>query len=182
MSITRSSTPAEIGFRRIAGRFGALLGALLLGITGQAALAQAYPIKPVRLIVTSAPGVVTDLNARLIAGKLSTIGTANIPSTLGDMTSNGDGTLYFLRDVATPTLYQLSPKDASTIASSSISAAGGGSQALAFWGGSFYAFENSAISEYDPIKKTTKAFGTAPLQVTGAGQSTCVPKVPPPPK
>lgn len=118
----------------------------------------------------------------LASGKLSTIGTANIPSTLGDMTSNGDGTLYFLRDVATPTLHQLSPKDATTIGSWPISATGGGSQALAFWGGSFYAFENSAISQYDPTKKTTTPVGNAPLQVTGAGQSTCVPKVPPPPK
>ena len=115
------------------------------------------------------------------SGKVSTVGSANIPSTLGDMTSNGDGTLYFLRDVDTPTLHQLSPKDASTIGSWPLAAKGGGSQALAFWGGSFYAFENSAIFQYDPIKKTTTPVGTAPLQVTGAGQSTCVPKVAPPP-
>jgi hypothetical protein len=29
------------------------------------------------------------------------------------------------------------------------------------------------------MMKTTKPLGTAPLMVTGAGQSTCVPKVPP---
>lgn len=116
------------------------------------------------------------------SGKVTTVGSADIASTLGDMTSNGDGTLYFLRDVASPTLYRLSAKDASTITSAPIAAKGGGSQALAFWGGSFYAFENSAIFEYDPAKKTTTAKGNAPLQVTGAGQSTCVPLVAPPPK
>lgn len=118
----------------------------------------------------------------IASGQITPVGTANIPSTPGDMTSNGDGTLYFLRDVASPTLYQLSPTNASTVASWPISATGGGSQALAFWGGSFYAFENDAISQYDPAKKTTTPLGTAPLKVTGAGQSTCVPKVPPPPR
>ncbi len=118
----------------------------------------------------------------IASGKLTSVGKANISGTLGDMTSNGDGTLYFLQDVSSPTLYDLSPKDATTLGSWPISATGGGSQALAFWGGSFYAFENDAISQYDPAKKTTAPIGTAPLKVTGAGQSTCVPKVPPPPK
>ncbi len=116
------------------------------------------------------------------SGTITPLGTAAIASTHGDMTSNGDGTLYFLRDVTSPTLYRLSPTDASTLASSPIDATGGGSQALAFWGGKFYAFENSAIFEYDPVKKTTTPKGNAPLQVTGAGQSTCVPLVAPPPK
>jgi hypothetical protein len=118
----------------------------------------------------------------IASGKLTTIGTADIASAPGDMTSNGDGSLYFLRDVTSPTLHRLSPKDASTISVSPITATGGGSQALAFWGGSFWAFENSAIFQYDPIKNTTTPKGNAPLQVTGAGQSTCVPLVAPPPK
>lgn len=118
----------------------------------------------------------------IASGMLTTVGTSNAGASLGDMTSNGDGTLYFLKDVSTPVLYNLSPKDASTVSSSPIQATGGGSQALAFWGGRFYAFENSDINEYDPMMKTTKSIGTAPLQVTGAGQSTCVPKTPPAPK
>jgi hypothetical protein len=113
------------------------------------------------------------------SGALTTIGTVKPSPTLGDMTSNGDGTLFFLNDVSTPVLYNFSPTDASTVSSNQIMASGGGSQALAFWGGRFYAFENSDINEYDPMMKTTKSIGTAPLQVTGAGQSTCVPKVPP---
>ena len=115
----------------------------------------------------------------IASGALTNVGTVGVSSTLGDMTSNGDGSLYFLQDVSTPKLYQFSPTDASTMNTSPISASGGGSQALAFWGGSFYAFENSAIYQYDPMLKTTKGIGTAPLQVTGAGQSTCVPKTPP---
>jgi hypothetical protein len=119
-----------------------------------------------------AGGIRTPVNSVSIAGNMS----------LGDMTSNGDGTLYFLDDVSKPKLYQVSPKDGSVLSTFDISASGGGSQALAFWGGSFYAFEDSDIYQYDPVMKTTMNVGTAPLMVTGAGQSTCVPKTPPPPK
>jgi hypothetical protein len=115
-------------------------------------------------------------------GKLTSIGNVGVANTLGDMTSNGDGSLYFLLDVTKPTLYQFDPSNAATRSSAALDATGGGSQALAFWGGRFYAFENDSIYEYDPGAKTTKQIGTSPLQVTGAGQSTCVPKVPPPPK
>ena len=118
----------------------------------------------------------------IASGTLTPIGSADIASAPGDMTSNGDGSLYFLRDVTSPTLHRLSPKDASTIGMWPITAVGGGSQALAFWGGSFWAFENSQIFQYDPVAKTTTPKGNAPLQVTGAGQSTCVPLTAPPPK
>jgi hypothetical protein len=116
----------------------------------------------------------------IATGVLNTIGSVKISSTLGDMTSNGDGTLYFLQDVENPTLYNVDPTNGSIIGSNGLAnATGGGSQALAFWGGSFYAFESDTIYQFDPVKKTTGMIGTAPLQVTGAGQSTCVPKVPP---
>jgi tripartite-type tricarboxylate transporter receptor subunit TctC len=47
---------------------------LALTVTASAvAQTPGYPMKPVRIIVTSGPGVVTDLNARLVAGKLSTM-------------------------------------------------------------------------------------------------------------
>jgi hypothetical protein len=120
----------------------------------------------------------------IASGTRTPINSVSIPSmmSLGDMTSNGDGTLYFLNDVSKPKLYQVSPKDGSISSTFDIAATGGGTQALAFWGGRFYAFEDSDIYEYDPTMKTTKDIGTAPLMVTGAGQSTCVPKTPPPPK
>jgi len=56
---------------------------------------------------------------------------------------------------------------------------GGGDQALAFYGGSFYAFEDNVVYQFDPSTQKTTMLGKAPLQVTGAGQSTCVPTVPP---
>ena len=47
------------------------LAVALLVSANAAAQSLNYPTKPVRIIVTSGPGVVTDLNARLVAGKLS---------------------------------------------------------------------------------------------------------------
>src|SRR5579871_1956398 len=44
---------------------------LALGHAGLAAAQGAWPTKPVHIIVTAAPGVVTDLNARLLGSKLS---------------------------------------------------------------------------------------------------------------
>jgi hypothetical protein len=114
----------------------------------------------------------------LVAGALTVIGQPNVPSTGGDMTTNGDGTLYFLMDVTMPQLFELDPTNASVLKTYPINAMGGGDQALAFYGGSFYAFENDVISVYDPKAGTTTAGGKAPLMVTGAGQSTCVPLVP----
>jgi hypothetical protein len=116
------------------------------------------------------------------SGASTPINSVDPTATLGDMTSNGDGTLYFLQDIFTPVLWNIDPQTGATIAHQALSAAGGGSQALAFWGGSFYAFENSTIYQYDPAAKTTTSLGSAPLMVTGAGQSTCVPKIPPPAK
>jgi hypothetical protein len=102
-----------------------------------------------------------------------------VSSTEGDMTTNGDGKLFFLRDAMPHTLYELDPATAAVVGQEDLTANGTGSQALAFWGGLFYAFENDVIFAYDPAKKSTTRLGTAPFKVTGAGQSTCVPKVPP---
>jgi hypothetical protein len=113
-------------------------------------------------------------------GSLTTIGHVAVASSAGDMTTNGDGTLYYLMDQATPTLYEIAPTSSAIGKMYTVSADGNGSQALAFWGGSFYAFENSVINRFDPKTGTTTALGTAPLDVTGAGQSTCVPKPLPP--
>jgi hypothetical protein len=95
------------------------------------------------------------------------------------MTSNGDGTLYVLLSQQ-PTLSEVSPTTGAVLSTAALNAQAGGSQALAFWGGSFYAFENDVIYQYDPAMKTTVSLGNAPILVTGAGQSTCVPKTPPP--
>jgi hypothetical protein len=116
------------------------------------------------------------------AGTVTSVGPPPLPGAFGDMTSDGDGTLYFLEDAAKLTLYNMDPTTGSVISKTPIpGATGGGTQALAFWGGSFFAFESNVIHQYDPKAMTTTSLGLAPLQVTGAGQSTCVPKVPPPP-
>jgi hypothetical protein len=90
-------------------------------------------------------------------GKLTSIGTVGVPATLGDMTSNGDGTLYFLLDVQKPTLYQFDTSNGATRSSAALNATGGGTQALAFWGGRFYAFENDAIYEPSPSARRHSA-------------------------
>lgn len=113
---------------------------------------------------------------------MTTVGPPPVPTPRGDMTSSGDGTLFFLLNQTPLTLYKLSPTSGAVLSSATLNAGVGGNQALAFWGGSFYAFENGVIYQYDPVKKTTASLGNAPLQVTGAGQSTCVPKTPPPPQ
>jgi hypothetical protein len=112
-------------------------------------------------------------------GKLATIGMPNVASAGGDMTTNGDGTLYYLQDTSTLDLYEINPSNAQVLKSLTPGAMGGGDQALAFWGGSFYAFEDNVVYAFDPGTQTTKMLGNAPLMVTGAGQSTCVPTVPP---
>ena len=107
------------------------------------------------------------------------IGTPSVAGILGDMTTNGDGTLYFLNDAPTLRLYEINPASAAVMKTYTIpNASGGGNQALAYFGGRFYAFENDVVYEYDPVGNTTKNIGTAPISVTGAGQSTCVPSAP----
>jgi hypothetical protein len=115
----------------------------------------------------------------IVSGSFNIVGTPAVPSTGGDMTSNGDGTLYFLQAYTTPhPLFELDPSNAKVLKTYNVNAAGTGSQALAYFGGRFYAFENNIVYEYDPLTNGIKTLGTAPLTVTGAGQSTCVPTVP----
>ena len=114
------------------------------------------------------------------AGTFSVVGTPPITNLTqgGDMTSNGDGTPYFVHDVASPVLYDLDPKTAQIIQSYSVAATGGGSEALAYFGGRFYGFWDNNAYSYDTATQTTTSLGLAPIQVTGAGQSTCVPTTP----
>jgi hypothetical protein len=114
------------------------------------------------------------------AGTFTVIGTPPIPHIVqgGDMTSSGDGTPYFVNDIAAPVLYDLDPEDAGVIRSYAIGTSGGGSEALAYFGGVFYAWWNNATYAFDPDAGTTTSLGLAPLEVTGAGQSTCVPNAP----
>ena len=85
---------------------------------------------------------------------------------------------FFLEDIAQPVLYELDPSSTHVIQTWSVGASEGGSQALAYFGSLFYAFESNIVSSFDPVTSTTKWLGVAPLEVTGAGQSTCVPSTP----
>jgi hypothetical protein len=113
-------------------------------------------------------------------GAVTTVGNVDISNAAGDMTTNGDGTLYFLLDSEPLTLYEIQPTTGAIANTYTVDAPGGGDQALAFWGGSFYAFESGDIYTFDTGTKATMDLGAAPLSVTGAGQSTCVPMVAPP--
>lgn len=114
-----------------------------------------------------------------VKSSFTKINTPSVAGILGDMTTNGDSTLYFLNDAPTLHLYEINPTTAAVMKTYTIpNASGGGNQALAYFGGRFYAFENDIVYEYDPNANTTKNIGTAPISVTGAGQSTCVPTAP----
>ena len=112
------------------------------------------------------------------AGSFAVVGDPPISNAVGDMTSNGDGTLYFLHDILQPALYEIDPATATILNDYDIAASGGGSQALAYFGGLFYAFEDDNVSSYEIATNTTTSLGIAPINVTGAGQSTCVPTTP----
>jgi hypothetical protein len=106
---------------------------------------------------------------------------AGLSDSLGDMTSNGDGHLYFIHDVSKQKLFEITPTTGAVVSSWVTTETGGTSEALAFYGGLFYDFLDSAVFTFDPTTSLATPIGTAPLEVTGAGQSTCVPTTAPPP-
>jgi|GEM_PF-3449278 len=114
----------------------------------------------------------------IASGGFGVVGTPSVSAPGGDMTSIGDGKLWFLEAYTSPhPLYEIDPATAMVVKTQNVNAPGTGSQALAYFGARFYAFENNIVYEYDPAGNTIKTLGNAPLQVTGAGQSTCVPTV-----
>jgi hypothetical protein len=114
--------------------------------------------------------------------RVGEIAAPNAASAGGDMTTNGDGTLYFLEASSHQTLYDLDPSTGAILGSTPTGLdASESDQALAAYGGLFYDFLGSAVYTVDVATKAVKRIGTAPLEVTGAGESTCVPTTAPPP-
>jgi hypothetical protein len=117
-----------------------------------------------------------------VTGTLTPVTTvAGLSDSLGDMTSNGDGHLYFIHDVTQQKLFEITPTTGAVVTSWVTGETGGSSEALAFYGGLFYDFLDSAVFTFDATTSVATPIGTAPLEVTGAGQSTCVPTSAPPP-
>lgn len=116
----------------------------------------------------------------ILTGHVAPVGTVSVHP-FGDMTTNGDGTLYFLVQGVTQTLNQIDPSNAAVRKTYTTGLDSENSQALAYYGGLFYDFIGDAVSTFDPVTGKTTPLGTAPLLVTGAGQSTCVPTTAPPP-
>jgi hypothetical protein len=108
------------------------------------------------------------------SGELTSIGKASLTASIGDLTSDGDGKLYLLVDADPRALVQLAPTSAKTVATYEVNAAPVSDQALAYYGGAFYVFEDTLLFKYDPSTKAVTSVGTAPITVTGAGQSPCV--------
>lgn len=52
-------------------KLGAMLGAVIMGVSGTAAIAQSYPSKPIRMIIPAGAGGTVDTIGRLIAPKLN---------------------------------------------------------------------------------------------------------------
>jgi len=112
------------------------------------------------------------------SGSFQVVGTPSVGAPTGDMTSRGDGKLWYIQAYTSPhPLYQIDPATAKVLQTYSVNAAGTGAEALAYFGARFYVFESGIVYEYDPVANTVQTLGPAPLQVTGAGQSTCVPTV-----
>ncbi len=118
----------------------------------------------------------------IATGTLTSVGLAPVTSAAGDMTTPGDGALYFAIPTTPATIFKIDPASAAVLKTLDAGAQGSTNQGFAFWGGSFYLFENGVINRFDPQAQTTTSLGMAPISVTGAGQSTCVPMVPPPPR
>lgn len=118
------------------------------------------------------------------SGVTTTVGA--VAAGTGDLTSNGDGTLYFLQTGNPPVLRNFDPATGAQISTATLGVPGGGNTGFAFWGGVFYVFQhtsgaagNSDLYTYNASTKETKKVGTADLNVTGAAQSTCVPRTAP---
>jgi len=101
-----------------------------------------------------------------------------------ELTGTGAGDLYGFCPTATgAALIQIDTSTAQVLSTHMLSAGSNASSfAFAFWGGDFWIFTgngSSAITRYDPTTQTETSVGSAPLEIVGAGVSTCAPQTQP---
>jgi hypothetical protein len=94
-----------------------------------------------------------------------------------ELTGTGTGELYAFCPFGSGAWFmQIDPLTAKIIASHQLSTGGKAfAWAFAFWGGNFWLFLNGNVTKYDPVTQTETLVTTAPIQIVGAGVSTCAP-------
>ena len=94
-----------------------------------------------------------------------------------ELTGTGDGRLFTFCPFGTGAWFQeIDPATAKVIAAHQLSTGGQAfAWAFAFWGGDFWLFLNGQVTKYDPNTQIETSMGVAPIQIVGAGVSTCAP-------
>jgi hypothetical protein len=98
-----------------------------------------------------------------------------------ELSGTGSGQLFGFCPLTTGSVLNEIDTSTAQIITSHHLAAGSNAQsfAFAFWGGDFWIFTGnggSTITEYDPIALTETNVATAPIEIVGAGVSTCAPQ------
>ncbi len=98
-----------------------------------------------------------------------------------ELSGTGTGRLFgFCPQASGSNIIEINPANANIISSHLLTAGSNATSfAFAFWGGDFWIFTgngNSTITQYDPIAQTETPVGSAPIEIVGAGVSTCAPE------
>jgi len=99
-----------------------------------------------------------------------------------ELTGTGDGRLFGYCPFGSGDgsyFIEIDPATANVLSSHQLSAGSNEAWAFAFWGGEFWIFSGkngvSTVTEYDANSQTETNVATAPIDVVGAGVSTCAP-------
>ena len=111
--------------------------------------------------------------------KLGVIGAFQPQQFNCELSGTSDGRLFgFCPFNSGSFLTEIDPATAKIISSHQLSVGGVTSFAFAFWGGDFWIFTGngaSTVTKYDPVAQTESNVATAPIEIVGAGVSTCAP-------
>ncbi len=98
-----------------------------------------------------------------------------------ELTGTGSGQLFGFcpnNNGSGSVLVEINPANAKIISSTVLNVGNNQSFAFAFWGGDFWIFTgngDSTVTQYDPISKKETIATVAPIEIVGAGVSTCAP-------